>query len=295
MKLLIFGSNGQLGLCLRDQLINSNYEIHFCTRDELDITDSFSVHSKILTIKPDIVINAAAYTEVDKSENEKEMAQAINVYAVNTIAESCKIVDAVLIHMSTDYVFDGESNQPYKENSQVCPIGTYGLTKLLGEEAIKKSQCRYIVIRTSWLFSQYGNNFLKTMLRLGSSKDIVNVVNDEIGCPTYVPDLANGILSTFDTILRSDFNSGIYNFTGQSICSWYEFSIMIFNQAKLLGLKVPNKVLPINSSNYETLAQRPNYSVLDNTKFSEQFGIICSNLDTAISSVVSNLKHKGLL
>ena len=294
MRLLIFGSNGQVGQCLRDQLQNFDYEVVFCSREDIDITDKYATRSKILSFNPDIVINAAAYTEVDRSETEQDMAHAVNVTAVNTIANSCKSIDAVLIHISTDYVFDGESNQPYLENSNVNPVGIYGKTKLLGEEAIEESGCRHIVIRTSWLFSKYGKNFLKTMLRLGSTKTTVNVVSDEIGCPTYAPDLAQGILATFDKIRRCEFNSGVYNFSGQSVCSWYDFSLKIFDQAKILGLAVPNKVIPIKSSNYTALAKRPVYSVLDNTKFVKQFTKVYSNLDLAISDIVSTLKSEGL-
>jgi len=293
MRILIFGSTGQVGLCLRDKLLDLKYEVIFLSRADVDITDKHETQLKIESFSPDIVINTAAYTSVDKSEAEIELAEAVNVTAVDTIAKICNRVDAVLIHVSTDYVFDGEADQPYSENSPTNPMGVYGRTKLSGEKAIAASGCKFIIIRTSWLFSKYGNNFLKTMLRLGSSNGIVKVVYNEVGCPTYVPDLARAIISTFETIKRSDFESGIYHFSGQLICSWYEFAGKIFSEANIYDLKTPEFVIPIKSEEYPTLANRPAYSVLDNTKFVTKFGNICSNLDLAISSTVSFVKDSS--
>ena len=293
MKIMIFGSEGQLGQCLRDQLINHDYKVMFCSKGTIDITEKLGTQSAILSYKPDIVINAAAYTDVDRSEADFETAHAVNVTAVETIAECCKEIDAVLIHISTDYVFDGKSTKPYSEDSDVNPICVYGKTKLLGEYAIQNIDCKHLIIRTSWLFSMYGKNFLTTMLALGSSKHIVKVVNDEFGCPTYAPDLAYCILYSLKIIRRREFNSGIYHFTGRSTCSWYDFSIQIFAQAKILGYSIPNSVLPIKSDNYPTLAKRPYYSVLNNTKFEKEFIGQCTNLDLAISEAIYFIKTEN--
>ena len=204
-------------------------------------------------------------------------------------------ISCTLIQISTDYVFDGQSDVPYTEESATNPLGVYGKTKLLGEEVIKESGCNYIIIRTSWLFSKYGKNFLKTILKVGSTKNIISVVNDEVGCPTYASDLARAILATFDRIQANKFESDIYNFSGESICSWHDFSLKIFKHAKSLGLQVPAEVLPIKSSDYVTLAKRPNYSVLDNTKFNLHFGTHVSGLDNAIEDTVLSLKDQGIL
>jgi dTDP-4-dehydrorhamnose reductase len=293
MRILVFGSSGQVGLCLRDELLDLKYEVIFLSRADVDITDKHETQLKIELFDPDIVINAAAYTAVDKSEEEIGIAEAVNATAVDTIAKVCKRVDAVLIHISTDYVFDGEANQPYSESSLTNPIGAYGRTKLLGECAAQGSGCKFIIIRTSWLFSRYGNNFLKTMLRIGSSNETIKVVSNEFGCPTYAPDLARAIISTFEPIKRSDFESGIFHFSGQLICSWYEFAEKIFSIARIYDLKTPKFVLPIRSVDYPTLANRPVYSVLDNTKFITKFSNICSDLDLSISSTVSFVKDSS--
>jgi dTDP-4-dehydrorhamnose reductase len=294
MRILVFGSSGQVGLCLRDELLDFEHEVIFLSSADVDITDKHETQSQIELFDPDIVINAAAYTAVDKSEEEIGIAEAVNATAVDTIAKICERVDAVLIHISTDYVFDGEANQPYSESSPTNPMGAYGRTKLLGEYAVEASGCKFIIIRTSWLFSKYGNNFLKTMLRIGSSKETIKVVSNEFGCPTYAPDLAKAILGTFESIKMTDFESGIYHFSGQLICSWYEFAEKIFSEAKIYDLKTPKFVIPIKSEEYPTLANRPAYSVLDNTKFITKFGNICSNLDLAISSTVSFIKKSGI-
>ena len=294
MRILVFGSSGQVGLCLRDELLDFEHEVMFLSSSDVDITNKHESQSKIELFDPDIVINAAAYTAVDKSEEEIGIAEAVNAIAVDTIAKVCKRVDSVLIHISTDYVFDGDTNQPYSESSPTNPMGAYGRTKLLGERAAEASGCKFIIIRTSWLFSRYGNNFLKTMLRIGSSNETIKVVSNEFGCPTYAPDLAKAILGTFESIKMTDFESGIYHFSGQLICSWYEFAEKIFSEDKIYDLKTPEFVIPIKSEEYPTLANRPAYSVLDNTKFITKFGNICSNLDLAISSTVSFIKDSDI-
>lgn len=293
MRVLVLGSSGQVGLCLQDVFQDFDHEVVFVSRSDLDITDKYEVQLKIKIIDPDIVINAAAYTAVDQSEKEIEIATAVNETAVDTIAKVCKNVDAVLIHVSTDYVFDGEESLPYSENSKTNPKGVYGKTKLSGELAIAESGCKFIIIRTSWLFSRYGNNFLKTMLRLGSSSETIKVVCDEIGCPTYAPDLAKAIISILESINISDIEFGIYNFSGQEICSWYGFAEKIFSIARIYDFKVPKFLIPIKSLDYPSLASRPLYSVLDNTKFISKFGNIFTDLDSSIYSTVSILKDSS--
>jgi len=287
MKILVLGGQGQVGRCLHDQLIDPRNEVIFWSRTDLDISNFLNARTKILTLRPDVLINTAAYTAVDKSEVESELANIVNYKAVQNIAEICLLVDAVFIHLSTDYVFDGEATQPYVESSKTNPLGTYGKTKLLGEKAIVHSGCRYIILRTSWVYSEYGNNFFKTMLRIGALNDSVRVVNDEFGCPTYAQDLAKGIQGTFNEIENGSFESGIYHFTGDVVCSWYDFSVKIFSHAKFLGFKGPKSVVAIASKDYVSDTKRPAYSVLDNEKYNGSFARVSSDLDLAISKCLS--------
>ena len=196
MKILVLGCKGQLGRCLNDQLINTDHEVIYTSREQIDIADFEVTKSKILEISPDLIINATAYTAVDKAEEDQKTANLINHLAVKNIADICNQLECWLIHVSTDYVFDGNSKVPYKEDDETNPQGAYGETKLKGELAIQASGCKHIIIRTAWVFSEYGNNFLKTMLRLGAERDELSIVGDQIGCPTYAQDIARSIIAT---------------------------------------------------------------------------------------------------
>jgi len=286
LKILLLGSNGQLGNCLVDELSKSEYELIITNRLQIDITNIQLTKEKIINICPDIVINASAYNAVDKAEKEPDLANIINGYAIQNISEICKKINSKFIHVSTDYVFDGTSEIPYTELSPVNPLGIYGKSKLLGEKAIINSGCDYIIIRTSWVFSEYGNNFLKTMIKLASKKEELSIVSDQYGCPTYARDLAIAIIATFKKIKNDDCQWGIYNFSGNSICSWYEFAEYIFHIANKMNIKIPKILNKISMNNYNNLANRPRYSALDSSKFYKDFNIPPSDWRIAVENIL---------
>tara|TARA_B100000780_G_C21126579_1_gene457338 strand:- start:2759 stop:3634 length:876 start_codon:yes stop_codon:yes gene_type:complete len=291
MRILVLGSNGQLGRCLFDQFRNVEDQVIYMSRLEIDIGNLEDSKRKIVNINPNIIINAAAYTEVDQAENNKIKANLINNLAVTNIAEICLELNCWFIHISTDYVFDGLATEPYQENDPTNPQGIYGVTKLNGEDGIISSGCKYLIIRTSWVFSEYGKNFMKTMLKLGSKLAKINIVGDQFGCPTYSQDIAKAIVLLTKHIDTADLESSIYHYAGDSKCSWYEFSNSIFSEAKKLGYVVPNIILPITTEEYPTLAMRPQYSVLNSKKFEKKFSIKPSNWHEGIRDVLLALDN----
>ena len=288
MKILVLGCNGQLGRCLYDQLEGTDYKSIYTSRAHIDITDFEATKIALLEMAPDVIINATAYTAVDKAEEDQEMANLINHLAVKNIADICNQQGYWLIHVSTDYVFDGESDGPYKENDQTNPQGIYGETKLNGELAIQSSGCKHIIIRTAWVFSEYGNNFLKTMLRLGKEHNELNIVGDQIGCPTYAQDIASAIVQIIPQ-LHLQKHCGLYHYSGDAPCSWYDFAKAIFDQAKINNLKTPITINSIDTSAYPTPAKRPAFSVLDCSKIHNEFGIALSNWDDGIKQIIGKL------
>ena len=293
MKILVLGCNGQLGRCLYDQLEKTDHNVIYTSRDQIDITDFDATKSLIKKISPDIVINATAYTAVDKAEQDQDKADLINHLAVANIAASCNELDCWLVHVSTDYVFDGTSKMPYKEDDQTNPQGVYGDTKLKGELVIQSSGCRHIIIRTAWVFSEYGNNFLKTMLRLGAELGELRIVGDQIGCPTYAQDIANAIVVILESLKSKELHSGLYHFGGNVCCSWAEFSQAIFDEA--LELKViaskPN-VVAITTKDFPTLAKRPAQSQLNSDKLKVTFGVDPSDFMLGIRSSLSAINNE---
>ena len=275
MVVLVTGANGQLGQSL--QYIAGNYpniDFKFCDSKTLDITNLENVKQVFEQLKPQFCINAAAYTAVDKAESESEKAHLINVIGAKNLAEVCKIFNATLIHISTDFVFDGTSTalsgtNGYTENDQTNPKSVYGQTKLDGEKVIQSILEKHIIIRTSWVYSQFGNNFFKTMLKLGSDRETLSVVNDQIGTPTNAVDLANVILKIICLTGRSQSGNyfGIFNFSNLGQCSWYDFAKKIF---EINNINIDLK--PIPTASYPTPAERPKYSVLDKSKIIETFG-----------------------
>ena len=268
LTILVTGANGQLGSEL--QVIASQFpycQFLFAAKEELDITDYNSIIKYFSGHSIDYCINCAAYTAVDKAESEKEMAILLNADAVAILAKVCCTHNTQLIHISTDYVFDGTAKQPYTETDKTCPVGTYAISKLQGEELAIKHCPSTIIIRTSWLYSSFKNNFVKTMLRLMKEKDSINVVNDQQGCPTYAADLAVAIMHIIDSGISHE-NPGIYNYANAGITNWYEFALAIKNIA---GSNCTVK--PISTTEYPTPAKRPAYSVLDTTKIKKVFGI----------------------
>jgi dTDP-4-dehydrorhamnose reductase len=271
MVVVVTGANGQLGQAL--QFIASNYpELHFvfCSSSDLDITKKDNCQAVFLKHKPNYCINAAAYTAVDKAESEPEKAQLINVVGAKNLAAICKEFETILLHVSTDFVFDGTSTKPYTEEDTPNPTGVYGQTKLDGEKAIQETFENYFIIRTSWVYSQFANNFMKTMLRLAAERDSLSVVNDQIGTPTNAVDLAECLVKMIQTHNSQPtiHNFGIYNFSNEGQCSWYDFA------KKILEIhKIKIALHPIPTSSYPTPAKRPTYSVLDKSKIKEVFGV----------------------
>ena len=286
MVVLVTGSNGQLGQSL--QFIAKSYpniDFKFCDSATLDITNLENVKHIFQEYNPSFCINTAAYTAVDKAESEPEKVFAINVTGAKNLAQVCKEFDTILIHISTDFVFDGIAIKPYSETDVTNPKSVYGQTKLDGEKAIQAILQKHIIIRTSWVYSQFGNNFLKTMLRLGSEKDTLSVVNDQIGTPTNAVDLANAILQIIVSINHqpSTIQSGIYNFSNLGECSWFDFAKKIF---EIHNINIDLK--PIPTSSYPTPAERPKYSVLDKSKIIDTFGIEIISWEESLKTVIFN-------
>lgn len=267
-QILITGANGQLGSEMRRLGAVSPNEYIFTDVAELDITDKAAVLAFTQQNKIDVIVNCAAYTNVDKAEDDEATAELINATAVRNLAEAAKAVDATLFHISTDYVFGAEGNTPRTEDMSTNPLGVYGTTKLHGEQAIAEVGAKAIIIRTAWLYSEFGNNFLKTMLRLTKEKESLNVVFDQVGTPTYAGDLALAIFS----IIEGDYykgKEGVYHFSNEGVCSWYDFAQEI---ATAMGHK-ECKINPCHSAEFPSKVTRPPYSVLDKTKIKQTFGI----------------------
>lgn len=258
-RLLITGANGQLGNCLHDRLeLLTDSQAFFTDIDTLDITNEEAFSEYIQQNEITCIINCAAYTAVDKAEDEPELCRQINTEAVRIIGKVATEQQARVIHVSTDYVFDGKNYQPYTEDQPTNPISVYGQTKRAGEEALLEVCPDSMIIRTAWLYSEYGNNFVKTMLRLGNERSEVRVVSDQIGTPTYAGDLADVIV---ELIANDYFTPGIYHFTNEGVCSWYDFAREVFIRSQ-----VTCRVTPIGTADYPTRAQRPFYSVLNKNK-----------------------------
>ena len=271
MVVLVTGANGQLGQAI--QSVVGNYpsiDFVFCSSSELNITDKNNCETIFEKYKPQFCINAAAYTAVDKAESEPEKAYAINVTGAQNLAAVCKLNNTTLLHVSTDFVFDGLATQPYSEEAIPNPTGVYGVTKLQGEQAIQNTLEKHFIIRTSWVYSQFANNFMKTMLRLASERESLSVVSDQIGTPTNAVYLAECILNiiTFDFRLSTFDCYGIYNFSNEGQCSWYDFAKEIF---KVNNISI--NLQPIPTTAYPTPAKRPAYSVLDKSKIKQVFSV----------------------
>lgn len=263
MKVLVTGAGGQLAWELQRSIPEHDH-VYFCPRSELDISDEQSVSHFIETNGIQAVINAAAYTAVDKAESEAESAKRVNDIGAQILAKTCKEHDAYLLHISTDFVFNGQNNRPYKPEQPREPLGVYGQTKAAGEIAIEQSTLSdWAIIRTAWVYSSHGANFVKTMLRLMNDKHELNIVVDQIGTPTWAKGLADTCWQALDTKL-----TGIHHWTDDGVCSWYDFAVAIKREGLKLGLlKNDIPIFPIPASKYPTPAERPHYSVLDKTSF----------------------------
>ena len=282
MRILVTGKNGQLGGSIHKVVSASSAEINtnqnlnefvFVGREELDLNSETNITSYFNdNDKFDIIINCAAYTAVDKAEEEWELANQVNHLAVKQLAKIANKQQAKLMHISTDYVFDGESDKPYVETDKTSPINAYGKTKLAGEKALQEAMPdNAIIIRTSWVYSEFGNNFVKTMLRLGKERDELNIVSDQIGSPTYATDLAEAILAIINNkdYQNEENSTEIYHYSNEGDISWYEFAKEVFKIER-----VECKVAPITTQQYPTLARRPNFSTLNKRKIKKDFDII---------------------
>ena len=305
MVVLVTGANGQLGQAIKS--ISGKYpeiDFVFCSSSELDITNLENCQVVFDEFQPQFCINAAAYTAVDKAESEPAKAFDINANGAENLAITCKKFNTILIHISTDFVFDAyfsegiayydrelrlplKSNLGLTETDVPFPSGVYGLTKLQGEQAIQANWDKHFIIRTSWVYSQFGNNFMKTMLRLASERDRLSVVADQIGTPTNAVDLAEVLIKIIESChaeLISASNYGIYNFSNQGQCSWYDFAKEIFHQK---GVSIDLKAIP--TSAYPTPAKRPAYSVLDKTKIKRTFGVEIKEWQTSLATCINQL------
>lgn len=288
-KILITGGNGQLGREINELIADfPDFEFLFTDVEELNIANANILEQFFDVHKPHYVINCAAYTAVDKAEEETDMAYNVNVTGVENLASVSKNHLSKLIHISTDYVFDGRNCKPYIESDRPNPIGIYGQTKREGEEKCLSANDESVIIRTSWLYSAFGSNFVKTMLRLGKERDSLSVVFDQAGTPTYARDLAKVILQIVDGTEKhySNWVPGIYHFSDEGVCSWYDFATEIMNISQ-----TKCDIKPVESKDFQVTAKRPHYSVLNKTKIKEVFGIQIPYWKESLKDCIATLKN----
>ncbi len=286
-RILITGANGQLGNEMRRLGEVSPNTYIYTDVAELDITNGDAVASFVKENAVDIIVNCAAYTNVDKAETDAATAELINATAVENLAKAMKMVDGTLFHVSTDYVFGNEGNTPRTEDMPLNPLGVYGRTKLHGEQAIAAVGCKGIIIRTAWLYSEFGNNFLKTMMRLTAEREQLNVVFDQVGTPTYAGDLALAIFSIIEGGLYAG-NEGVYHFSNEGVCSWYDFATEI----AIAAGNTTCKVMPCHSSEFPSPVTRPAFSVLDKSKIKNTFGIDIPHWRDSMLYCIKRLKQQ---
>lgn len=281
-KILVTGKNGQLGQELQDESMKCNScDWFFVGRDEMDLTQPQSITATLNRIQPDVIVNAAAYTAVDKAESDPETAEAVNTKAVEILAQWAEKYNTKMIHISTDYVFDGNSSEPLTEDATTHPINVYGATKRKGELVLQNSTVDYVIIRTAWVYSTYGANFVKTMLRLMNERDEISVVADQIGTPTYAKDLAEALVQIINS---SDWKSGVYHYSNEGTISWYDFAKAIQEE---IGSQC--NVNPISSSDFPTPALRPKFSLLNTNKIQQSYNISIPNWRDSLKNMLHKL------
>jgi dTDP-4-dehydrorhamnose reductase len=292
MKILVTGKNGQIGRRLVEQLSTmSNVTLLALDRDQLDITDPINVNNVVAAFIPNIIINAAAYTSVDKAEQESELAYAVNRDGPYNLAVAANNINATIIHISTDYVFAGDSLAAYVESDNTEPQGVYGRSKLAGEQAVKRACSRHIILRTAWVFAEHGDNFVKTMLRLTKTRDTLDVVADQFGGPTYAGDIANAIMIITKQMANDNQAYGLYHYSGFPYVNWHAFAEKIFELALAQGvLKQSIQVNPITTPDYPTPAKRPANSRLNCHKIKQAFGIVQSDWQAALVRIEEYLR-----
>ncbi|MDA8893596.1 dTDP-4-dehydrorhamnose reductase [Flavobacteriaceae bacterium] len=291
MKVLITGSNGQLGSEIKELASDyENLECVFKDLPELDICDTEVLNMFIIDQHIDAVINCAGYTAVDKAEENPKIAEQVNAKGVLNLVNTLKKVDGKLIHISTDYVFDGNHSQPYKESDPTSPVGVYGQTKRAGELEVLNSSIDAIVIRTSWLYSAYGNNFVKTMLRLGNDKESIQVVFDQIGTATYAKDLAKTCLDILSDAGSTSISKkgSLYHYSNEGVTSWYDFARAIMEISN-----IDCNIIPIETKDYPTQARRPLYSVLDKSKITSDFKVIIPHWRDSLANCIKKINHNS--
>lgn len=288
-NILVTGANGQLGNEIRLQASarqDGTYTFFFTDVETLDICDKKAVCDYVRENEIACIVNCAAYTAVDKAEDDEQLCLEINRDAVRNLGEAAEAVKAGVIHVSTDYVFDGTNCRPYVETDPTCPQSVYGRTKLEGEQALFAVCPQSVVIRTAWLYSEFGNNFVKTMLRLGRERTELGVVFDQVGTPTYAADLASAVMSVLDKAMTGNFHPGIYHFSDEGACSWYDFTVSIL---KLSGIR-SCAVKPIESKDFPSKAKRPSYSVLNKGKIKQTYGITIPHWEESLERCLFRLK-----
>ena len=289
-NILVTGAYGQLGNEVR--ILSANYPEYnfmFTDVDSLDITDKNELIDFVTGNDIRYIINCAAYTAVDKAEDDSELCKKINATAVKNLGLAAAEAGAGIIHVSTDYVFDGTSCHPYSEEMPTKPCSVYGKTKLKGEKNLLKACPNAIIIRTAWLYSPFGNNFVKTMIKLGSERESLNVIFDQVGTPTYALDLADAILKAMDQTIDTEHDKGgVYHFSNEGVCSWYDFTIKIH---EIAGIKTC-KVNPIETKDYPTKAARPHYSVLNKTKIKQTFNITIPHWEASLKECIKELSEQ---
>lgn len=285
MNILVTGANGQLGNEMRIVSANSKDNYIFTDVAELDITDADAVMKMVKDNDVKAIVNCAAYTNVDKAEDDTVFAEVLNAGAVANLAAAAKANDAVLVHVSTDYVFGGSlGNTPRGEEEPANPTGVYGVTKLHGEQAVEASGCKHIIIRTAWLYSEFGKNFVKTMLTLTETKPQLKVVFDQVGTPTYALDLAKAIFDILEN-RKYEGNDGVYHYSNEGVCSWYDFTKMIAEYACHTGCDIQ----PCHSDEFPSKVVRPSYSVLDKTKIKATFGTAVPYWTDSLKECLANM------
>lgn len=286
MNILITGANGQLGNEMRLLSQESNKDSYFFTDvAELDITNLLDIRAFVKQNNIDVIVNCAAYTNVDKAEDDVELCDLINNKAVENLAIVAKEHDCILVHVSTDYVFSGKGNLPCTEEQATSPLGVYGKTKLAGEDAIRRVGCKYLIFRTAWLYSEFGNNFVKTMIRLTTEKDSLKVVFDQVGSPTYAGDLAKLIFSLIEK-RQYEQHQGIYHFSNEGVCSWYDFAKEI---SFIAGTDC--EIQPCHSDEFPSKVTRPAFSVLDKTKVKRDFQFEVPYWKVSLTKCINKLKN----
>jgi dTDP-4-dehydrorhamnose reductase len=294
VKILVVGREGQLARSLLEAAVAAGIQVQSIGRPEIDLTHEKSVSAQLARVHPDLVINAAAYTAVDKAESEPALAHAVNALGAEYVAKACASHSIPIIHISTDYVFDGNKDGPYLEGDPTGPINVYGLTKLDGEQRVARACARHLILRTAWVYSPWGTNFVKTMLRLARTRRSIGVVEDQLGSPTYAPDLARAILSLATLVLREPDAKrwGIYHAVGGGDTSWFGFAREVFRRADENGLPVA-EVAGIAASAYPTAARRPANSRLNCDKLRLSFGLELPEWRLALERCVARLAASG--